>query len=202
GLRYENYGQPMNHIAELNPNFGSQIQRDNKDFGPRVGFALGLGSRTVVRGGYGIYYNPTAFNIALVAWQSGPISPFVVGTPSNVYPLPPFNPSDVVQHLADCDSLNPAATGPTFLDCTSQDSIAKNLAQPRTQSFSFGLQRQLGTDLLLEAAYVGSIGERLFQAKGEWQDFIAERDESVVRGLLKWDSTLEDLLVRTFHVPK
>ena len=174
GLRYENYGQPINHIAELNPNFGSQIQRDNKDFGPRVGFALGLGSRTVVRGGYGIYYNPTAFNIALVAWQSGPISPFVVGTPSNVYPLPPFNPSDVVQHLADCDSLNPAATGPTFLDCTSQDSIARNLAQPRTQSFSFGLQRQLGTDLLLEAAYVGSIGERLFQRvqsnpRGGWQ---------------------------------
>src|SRR5207253_2062610 len=60
GLRYENYGQPINRIAELNPNFGSQIQRDNKDFGPRVGFALGLGSRTVVRGGYGIYYNPTA----------------------------------------------------------------------------------------------------------------------------------------------
>jgi len=40
------------------------------------------------------------------------------------------------------------------------------------------------------------------QAKGEWQDFIAERDESVVRGLLRWDSTLEDLLVRTFHVPQ
>ena len=70
--------------------------------------------------------------------------------------------------------MNPAATGPTFLDCTSQDSIAKNLAQPRTQSFSFGLQRQLGTDLLLEAAYVGSIGERLFQRvqsnpRGGWQ---------------------------------
>ncbi len=165
GLRYENFGQPINRIADLNPNFGQKLNRDNFDFGPRLGFALGLGPNTVVRGGYGLYHNSPVFNLALLAWQSGPGSPFVVGAPTNVYPQPPFNPADVLQPLTDCDSQSPApgTAGPTFLDCSSQDSLARDLVQPRVHDFSLGIQRQLGNDLLVEVAYVGNSGQRLYQ---------------------------------------
>lgn len=163
GLRYENFGQPINRIADLNPAFGPKIQNDNLDFGPRVGFARRLGNHSVLRGGYGMYYDPTVFNVALLAWQSGPISPFVIGNPSNVYPQPPFNPGDALKHVSDCDSLTSSSSGPTFADCTASDTISRTLRQPRTHNFSLSLQRELGQDFLLQGAYVGAVGIRLPQ---------------------------------------
>ena len=36
-----------------------------RNFAPRFGFAWSPDTKTVLRGGYGVYYNPTVFNIAL-----------------------------------------------------------------------------------------------------------------------------------------
>jgi hypothetical protein len=163
GLRYENFGQPMNRVAELNPRFGP-IAPDNKDFGPRVGFALGLTPRTALRGGYGIYYNPMPYNIALAAWQNGPISPFVAGTPTNVYPQPPFNPSDVLTRFTNCDSSTVTlGPGPTYADCTNQVAISPKLRQPLAQNFALSLERQLGQNFLFQVAYAGNMSTRLYE---------------------------------------
>lgn len=163
GVRYENYGQPINGIADVNPNFTTRIKHDNTDFAPRIGLAWALGKEKVLRGGYGIYYDRQVFNLALLAWQSGAVSPFVTGSPSNVYPQPPFNPADALRHVTDCDSLAPSSSGPTLSDCTIQDTISPNLVRPRIHSFSMGLQRQVGESWLVEAGYVGNAGTRLFQ---------------------------------------
>lgn len=163
GLRYENFGQPINHIPELNPSFGPKLSTDNMDFGPRVGFAWGINDRTVLRGGYGIYYNPTDFDIALLAWQSGPISPFILGAPSNVYPQPPLRPSDAQDRVVDCDSLAVSVTGPTLRNCAAEDTITHNLRQPRSENFALSFEHRLYKDVLFHVAYSGSVGERLFQ---------------------------------------
>ena len=164
GMRYENFGQAVNRIAELNPNFGPKIPTDNKDFGPRLGFAMALGANTALRGGYGIYYNSTPYNIALAAWQTGHVSPFVAGTPSNVYPQPPFNPSDVLTRFTDCDSqIQTSGPGPTYADCTNQDAIAPTLRQPLAQTFTMSVQRQLGHSLLFEVGYVGNVSTQLYE---------------------------------------
>jgi hypothetical protein len=163
GVRYENYGQPINRIADLNPNFTTRVTQDNTNIAPRIGFAWAPGKKTVLRGGYGTYYDRQVFNLALLVWQSGSVSPFVTGAPSNVYPQPPFNPSDALRHVTDCDSLAPSSSGPTLSDCTIQDTISPNLVRPRIHSFSLGLQRQLRETWLFEAAYVGNAGTRLFQ---------------------------------------
>jgi hypothetical protein len=175
GLRYENFGQPVNRIAELNPNFGPKVKTDNLDFGPRVGFAWAMTAKTVVRGGFGIYYDPTVFNVPLLIWQSGPISALVAGTPTNVWPQPPFNPGDALRNVTDCDSLavNSSAT-PTFQSCTTRDTVVQNLVQPRSQGYSLGLQREFGGNWRVEADFVGSRGRKLFQriqsnTRGGWQ---------------------------------
>jgi hypothetical protein len=74
GLRYELFGQPINSIRKFNP-AGPHVDKDFKDFGPRLGFAWSPRKNFVVRGGYSIQYNPTVLNIPLLIWQSGPISP-------------------------------------------------------------------------------------------------------------------------------
>ena len=76
GIRYENYGQPINSVHDLNHN-APFVQTDNKDFAPRLGFAYSPASHWVVRGGYGISYNPPILNIPLLLWQSGPVSPLI-----------------------------------------------------------------------------------------------------------------------------
>jgi hypothetical protein len=174
GLRYENYGPSFNAViarSESTSISPPKIDRVFTNFAPRLGFVWGLGQRTVVRGGYGIFYNPTFLDIALLAWQSGPISPFVFGIPTNVYPNPPFVSADATAPRNDataptgCLGGSVAPPGPSNIDCTLQNTISKDLRNPFVQTASLGVQIQIQRDFLLEASYFGSRGTRLFQCR-------------------------------------
>ena len=217
GIRYENFGQPINSVHDLNP-AAPLVKTDNKDFAPRLGFAWSPANNWVIRGGYGISYNPPILNIPLLLWESGPVSPLVttdvVGLSqtsprTNTFPNAPLtiadlqNPipagsnsgaigepypaattSGMVQgcslyfdlfHLFGGGNLSTpfpgrafqsAAQGPVNIpitNCSAQDTVSKNLKNPYVQQWTFGIQRQLGSDYMLEVNYVGSKGTRLFQ---------------------------------------
>ncbi|MGH9862704.1 MAG: TonB-dependent receptor domain-containing protein [Candidatus Acidiferrales bacterium] len=125
GLRYEQYSQPLNGIRGLNPN-GPKVSVDRNNFAPRLGFAWAPWARTVFRGGYGIHYNPMALNIALLIWQSGPISPvFVSDTigisywqPTGDFPGQPFSQADLLRG-DDPLGLIPAGLNTRVADCSS-----------------------------------------------------------------------------------
>ena len=78
GVRYEIYGNPIGGLHSLYPTIVPGVTSYKKNFGPRVGFAWAPTPQIVLRGGYGIQYNPIIFEIPLSMWQSGPISPTVV----------------------------------------------------------------------------------------------------------------------------
>lgn len=163
GMRYENYGQVINRLNELNPAFGGDVRTDNNNFAPRLGFAWSPWNKIVLRGGYGFFYNPTPFIIPLVAWQSGPISPLVtVSNPANVFPILPVLSSTVTIPFTDCSftTLGGPATPQT---CSTQDAISKTLTSPYVQNYSLSVQWQFYRDALLEISYVGSKGTSLFQ---------------------------------------
>jgi hypothetical protein len=187
GIRYENYGQALNKVAELNPGFGPRVDRDDNNFGPRIGFAWSPGSsgKWVFRGGYGMYFNPTVFNIALITWQGGRVSPFVVGVPSCLFNSPTCYPTNAPFTRQDaaatnnplinpfgCDISAPRIVvnqflsgepGVSYTDCTSADTVATDLTNPYVHNYSLNLQRTLGSNLLFEISYVGSRGASLFQ---------------------------------------
>ncbi len=188
GLRYENFGEPINSIRNFNP-AGPHVNRDTTDFAPRVGFAWAPSRRWVFRGGYTIQYNPVVLNIPLLIWQNGPISPFVsalgagAGTlgrpvPSGVFPNQPFSVSDINVRVAGCsrfaDFFNPriglpalpsrtAAGNVPLVNCSDQERVDPNLKNPYVQNVSLGAQFEFATNWLLEVGYVGSKGTRLFQ---------------------------------------
>ncbi len=185
GMRYENYGQVINTIAERNPSFGERVNTDSYNFAPRIGFAWSPDSNWVVRGGYGFSYNPTVFAIPLLSWQSGPVSPFISGCPGNftlfplfnqcsfisnqlfpahVFPDSPFSSTDLLIPTDECiDDGVVDTTTTNFVNCTQQDDVARNLVNPYVQNYSLSIQRQFGRDWLLEVSWVGSKGTKLFQ---------------------------------------
>ena len=163
GIRYENYGQVINRLAEINPSFGSPVRTDNNNFAPRIGIAWSPFDRFVFRGGYGFFYNPTAFIIPLLAWQSGPISPLVtVNNPVNSFPFLPVSSSTVTSQFSDCTFGTPGGSA-TPQSCSTQDGISKNLVSPYVQNYSLSMQWQFYRDGLFEVAYVASKGTSLFQ---------------------------------------
>lgn len=171
GLRYENYGTPFNQVAF--PAFAGFTQpidtvvlqkRDNNNFAPRFSFAYspdfsdGLGRRffgeknTVIRGGFAVNYDVFFNNILGNTAAASPnvASTTILGsTAGNVRGFNTFN----INQLPTGATLNPLAT------ITSIDS---NLENPESYVYNLGVQRRFGGDFILDVAYVGSRGLKLF----------------------------------------
>ncbi len=69
GLRYEYYqpthdkwGKASIYDLPTNTNHFGSWQPNNLNFGPRIGFAYALADNTVIRSGFGIYYNGEPYN--------------------------------------------------------------------------------------------------------------------------------------------
>jgi len=179
GMRYENFGQPINRVREVNAR-GPTVAVDNNNWAPRFGFAYSPLSKTVIRGGYAMMYNPIILNIPLLIFQSGPISPqftaFRFGafssqlTPSGTYPDQPLNAARInAARVRGCSTaLDQQAAGTVpLLNCASQDTVDNALVNPYFHQFSLGVQQQMARNLVLEVGYVGSKGTKLFQRTDE-----------------------------------
>ncbi len=138
-----------------------------KNFAPRLGFAydwLGRG-KTVVRGGFGIYYAQVINNAAANYALSGPTgvfnftaAPGQIGFPTSVsaVPLPAF-PAGAV---APVRSLYIRPGRRAFYDQFFPTSVLKGypdaLLNPYSEQWTLGVQHQLGRGWLLSADYLGA----------------------------------------------
>jgi hypothetical protein len=110
-------------------------------FGPRIGFALSplSSDKTVVRGGFGIFYDKPEGNI--IFGQPG-IQPFSVA----------------VQYL-NGNLASPSGGAGVKPTITSQTSaVDPNFVVARVMQFSLSVQRQLPDGILLDVAYAGNLG--------------------------------------------
>ena len=136
-----------------------------KDFGPRVGFAYApekLFGRewlrnTVIRGGYGIYYSALSYSDFGDQLSSGT-------TVNPDFPSPnQFAPG--IQSLdAGFPSFTPPsdAKDPALLNGQGPHYLSAGYGRPgMVQNWSFEVQHQLATDLILSVGYVGTHGTRL-----------------------------------------
>jgi hypothetical protein len=127
---------------------------DWSDVGPRLGFAYQINSKTVVRGGYGIFYEATSnggcgctlgANGSFAQVSDGVAAPFQwdTGIPKPAgYQPPPFLSPNVGNGLA-VDYL-----GPTFGKA------------PRIHTYSLNFQREV-KGFLIDVDYQGNRGSRL-----------------------------------------
>jgi hypothetical protein len=131
------------------------FNRDFRRFQPRAGFALAVGDKTVLRGGYGLFFlgqyeeGPgTGFSrqTPLIASNDGNLTPRV--TLSNPFPEPLLKPVGSSLGLATDLGLGITAQ---FL----------NRKFPYSQQFSFGFERVLPGGWVVESSYSGNLTRRL-----------------------------------------
>jgi hypothetical protein len=136
----------------------SQLRRnDYKMFGPRFGFAYQANSRTVVRGGFGIFYDTMA-GVNQQA-QNGAINN--ANWPGNRGATLNLN-ANAVETTADTPfgSRNPLSPEPTpaAMNAFYYD---PNFQNPYSQQWNLEVQREIIPNLTLSTAYVGSHTLRL-----------------------------------------
>jgi Carboxypeptidase regulatory-like domain len=150
---------------------------DKKDFAPRVGFAWDpLGDqKTVVSGGFGIYYDRISNQTLLQSGGGFPFNESIQATPGTVTPENPFAglPPDsdfplttpiVVPSLT---GFNAATGAPIFTPGSGAADGALNqffffgnrgLHAPYVEQWNFGVERELANRWVLGVRYVGSHG--------------------------------------------
>jgi hypothetical protein len=138
------------YCGRNNPANGSKTP-----FAPRLGFAYRLSDRTVVRGGYGIFFDSSE---AREIDDSGDIYPFVV----RASPNPTTDPTlpkltDNLFPPVTLHAVSPATDGSQFFAVI----ISEKPRNPYVQQWSLSLQRELARNTTLEVNYIGNKGTHL-----------------------------------------
>jgi Carboxypeptidase regulatory-like domain/TonB dependent receptor len=168
GVRWEYFG-PISEAHNLLSNLGRDGQlamvgtdgldgayaREWKDFGPRVGFAWNPHASTVLRGGYGLFYDYVPQDLLIANFtNSAGITQNPIG-PSAILPFG-FNPSSFAG--------NPP--GPVFTGfsqpCPCDIFVTpRHFSTPYAQNWNLNLEQEVLKSMALQLGYVGSKGTKL-----------------------------------------
>jgi Carboxypeptidase regulatory-like domain/TonB-dependent Receptor Plug Domain len=147
------------HVV-VTPLSGTAIfHTDYNDIQPRVGIAYQLFPNTVLRGGYGRFFDNWAAITQTAQNYEGTWPSLDQLGASNINPVTAGAPTVTAE-----DPLNqgsgPPVTGPTPFN-QSTWFADPYLKRPYADQWNFGVQQQLTSNTVLTANYVGSVGRRL-----------------------------------------
>ena len=182
GLRYEFFDQAVNKLHDEsvaqqtgpNPFWNTALplsattypytNQNWKNFQPRIGFAFNPDSlkNLVIRGGYGIQYDPAFYNVFLNSATAAPVINLGTITCDGVSTqcLPASGTTGAAVRAQNLASV-PRGVDPrtrNFVNTTS------NLNNPRAQTYSLGLQYSIHNDVVLGATYIGNHVSHQFQS--------------------------------------
>ena len=168
GVRYDYFAPPVDKDDRANlydtttgqlvavgtngmPRGGYEPDRNN--LAPRAGFSWVVGENpaTVVRGGYGIYYNQGA-----------------LATSEGLFFNPPFFNLNVYFPFQGLPPIRLSDPFPAFFPIPvpqSATAYQRDLQTPWMEHWNLNLQRQLGRSRIVEIAYVASRGHDLISAR-------------------------------------
>jgi len=134
--------------------------------GPRLGAAYRIGNNTVLRGGFGIYYDPSKGGAAGAGSGAAGFAGYDQQTNLAAYQgdnVTPANTSVLGQDFAITPVQGRSQGAATYLGSSvSGIPIRTYNVLPREYSWSFGIEHELPWKLLVDAEYVGKKGQNLY----------------------------------------
>jgi hypothetical protein len=144
-----------------------------KDIGPRLSLAYKLDNKSVLRVGYGLFYNPTQWGTT----GAGPVGNEGFESVTNWNVTKDGDGYTPWGRLSDPFPGGPLLpTGPSLGNLTSlgagiTEGERNANIPPYTQTWSFGIQRQLSGNWLLDVNYVGTKGTHLYYHSAGSMDY-------------------------------
>jgi hypothetical protein len=195
GLRYEYqspYTESNNGQANYDPisnslllagrggNSAALVNSRWNDFGPRLGIAYQITPKTVMRAGYGFYYSPENDAREDILTKNYPFATQQVFT-SNPYngPCSGSNCTGVFSYQMDAgvprSTTIPIPAGASSIPAASIQNgslestyyVTPTLKTGYSQLYNFAMEREIGQNFTLEAAYVGSLSHDLSYKVGD-----------------------------------
>ena len=132
-----------------------------KNLNPRFGFAYQVGAKTLIRGGYGIFFDAAIYGAA-GRLGSGTVYNASTQWLATLDGVTPFrNMSDPFPDGINFAEGDTNGVGAALGQAVSQAPFPASMPVPYNQQWNFTIQRSLGTNLLWEVAYAGSKGTHL-----------------------------------------
>jgi hypothetical protein len=129
---------------------------DSNNIGPRVGFAYQLSPKTVIRGGYGLFYSSQLDNIGGALGSVGTfdaVTPYVGTTDSGATPFTtianPFPAGFKTALGTSAGLMSQVGDSLSFVN--------PNRVSPYNQQWQISVQQELPSHVVVEAAYVGML---------------------------------------------
>ncbi len=160
-------------LAGRGGNSNSLVNPDRNNFSPRFGFAFKLTPRTVLRGGYGVYYSPENDARSDVLTKNYPYA-VEQNIYNNIYGGLPFSYSldtgvpriTSVPLAANASSITPAEIMSVMGTAQNVFAVDPNFRTGYSQLYNFTLQNEITPTLSVQAGYVGSVSRKLSFAVG------------------------------------
>jgi len=137
------------------------VRADKHDFAPRVGLAYRIGDKSVIRGGYGIYYPTSAAQgirdpIATNPFNQGVTKRSVAGNPLQGWPG------------NGVDGISPLSGGKVtagFGGTPAVNLVPFDIRQPRIHQYNATFEREIGWGNAVRLSYLGSTMHGLIAGK-------------------------------------
>ena len=176
GLHYE-VNTPFREInniwANFNPATGDQliagqngvsatgnVDTDYKAIGPRIGFALQVTQKTVLRGGYGLFYDPQGNAGTNIRQFRQPPFDFVLNIAQSGNDIPTLSTSTGFPIVTTAPNLKEGNAAIYALKGMTPD-----FRNAQMQQFNVSLQRELTKDTVVSVGFIGSAGAHLTWAR-------------------------------------
>lgn len=213
GLRYEYqnpYTEANDHQSNFDPSTGMLLIANRggnsralmaarkNNFGPRFGFSYQIDSKTVWRGGWGLFFSPENDGREEFLTKN---TPFAVQTKyvNSVYSGLPFK-YDLGAGVVRDTTIHYPQSGGALDPSTITDGnllttyyIDPKLKTGYSQLFNVAVERQLGSSIAVELAYVGSLSHNLAYKIGDINASLDENGQTVENRITPALGTIEAL---------
>jgi hypothetical protein len=154
---------PTGFPVEYSPSH-SLLLADNRNFGPRIGFAYELTPKTVLRSAFGwLYMNPDETTTTIGMPLNPPWASIVTLYDPKTGPVDPVTGQVVIPVTNMATGFPPSVfTDPSLVSQSLLFVYDPHIKTPYVLSWNATIQRQFGFNTTLEVAYTGNAGRHLW----------------------------------------